>query len=224
MAVGRGSMERAAKAAGGDTAKKAGDKAQAPVRRLTISEIVGEPSYVEPPRTARPPVNKPVSGGGGVKPSPVNKAEPAVRPSEAEKPSPVNRAEPAVRPSEAEKPSPVSKAEPAVRPPVAEKPLPVNKAEPVNVPEAAAAPKTVNKTEPVVKPSAAEKAAAEKPVQAAKQEPETRPSPAAGKASAVLEKEAEGEIVYQKSSGMLERAAEPNERFGLGDAMPVYYF
>lgn len=165
MAVGRGSMERAAKAAGGDTAKKAGDKAQAPVRRLTISEIVGEPGYVEPPRTARPPVNKPVSGGGGVKPSPVNKAEPV-----------------------AEKPSPVRKAE------------------------------------PVVKPSAVEKAAAEKPVQAVKQGPETRPSPAAGKTPAVLEKEAEGEIVYQKSSGMLERAAEPNERFGLGDAMPVYYF
>ena len=170
MAVGRGSMERAAKAAGGDTAKKAGDKAQAPVRRLTISEIVGEPGYVEPPRTARPPVNKPVSGGGGVKPSPVRKAEP------------------------------------------------------MNVPEAAAAPKTVNKTEPVVKPSAVEKAATEKPVQAVKQEPETRPSPAAGKTPTVLEKEAEGEIVYQKSSGMLERAAEPNERFGLGDAMPVYYF
>ncbi len=206
MAVGKGSMERAAKAAGGDTAKKAGDKAQAPVRRLTISEIVGEPSYVEPPRTARPPVNKPVSGGGGVKPSPVNKAEPAVRPSVAEKPSPVN------------------KTEPAVRPPVAEKPLPVSKAEQVNVPEAATAPKMVNKTEPVVKPSAVEKAAAEKPVQAAKQEPETRPSSAAGKTPAVLEKEAEGEIVYQKSSGMLERAAEPNERFGLGDAMPVYYF
>lgn len=170
MAVGRGSMERAAKAAGGDTAKKAGDKAQAPVRRLTISEIVGEPGYVEPPRTARPPVNKPVSGGGGVKPSPVNKAEPAVRPPEAEKPSPVRKAE------------------------------------------------------LVVKPSAVEKAAAEKPVQAVKQEPETRPSPASGKTPTVLEKEAEGEIVYQKSSGMLERAAEPNERFGLGDAMPVYYF
>ena len=163
-------MERAAKAAGGDTAKKAGDKAQAPVRRLTISEIVGEPGYVEPPRTARPPVNKPVSGGGGVKPSPVNKAEPAVRPPEAEKPSPVRKAE------------------------------------------------------LVVKPSAVEKAAAEKPVQAVKQEPETRPSPASGKTPTVLEKEAEGEIVYQKSSGMLERAAEPNERFGLGDAMPVYYF
>ncbi|MDE6893028.1 MAG: hypothetical protein K2P50_14645 [Lachnospiraceae bacterium] len=218
MAVGRGSMERAAKAAGGDTAKKAGDKAQAPVRRLTISEIVGEPSYVEPPRTARPPVNKPVSGGGGVKPSPVSKAEPAVRPPVAEKPSTVNKTEPAVRPPEAEKPLPVRKAEPASRTSVEEKPSPVN------VPEAAAAPKTVNKTEPVVKPSEVEKAAAEKPVQAAKQEPETRPSPAAGKAPAVLEKEAEGEIVYQKSSGMLERAAEPNERFGLGDAMPVYYF
>lgn len=32
------------------------------------------------------------------------------------------------------------------------------------------------------------------------------------------------QIVYQPSSGMLERDAEPNERFGLGDAMPVYYF
>lgn len=31
-------------------------------------------------------------------------------------------------------------------------------------------------------------------------------------------------VVYQTSSGMLERAAEPNESFGLGDAMPVYYF
>ena len=37
-------------------------------------------------------------------------------------------------------------------------------------------------------------------------------------------KEADGQIIYQKSSGMLERAAEPNARFGLGDAMPVYYF
>lgn len=31
-------------------------------------------------------------------------------------------------------------------------------------------------------------------------------------------------ITYQKSAGMLERAAEPNERFGVGDAMPFYYF
>ena len=32
------------------------------------------------------------------------------------------------------------------------------------------------------------------------------------------------QIIYQKSSGMLEREAAPNERFGLGDEMPVYYF
>lgn len=32
------------------------------------------------------------------------------------------------------------------------------------------------------------------------------------------------QIVYQKSGGMLERDAKPNESFGLGDAMPVYYF
>lgn len=32
------------------------------------------------------------------------------------------------------------------------------------------------------------------------------------------------QIVYQKSDGMLERDANPNEIFGLGDAMPVYYF
>lgn len=32
------------------------------------------------------------------------------------------------------------------------------------------------------------------------------------------------QIVYQKSDGVLERDAAPNEIFGLGDAMPVYYF
>lgn len=37
-------------------------------------------------------------------------------------------------------------------------------------------------------------------------------------------KEPDGKIIYQKSAGMLERAAEPNERFGVGDAMPFYYF
>lgn len=45
----------------------------------------------------------------------------------------------------------------------------------------------------------------------------------AAEASAA-ETETEGQIVYQKSSGMLERPARPNEQFGLGDAMPVYYF
>lgn len=32
------------------------------------------------------------------------------------------------------------------------------------------------------------------------------------------------QIIYQTSSGMLERDAVSNEIFGLGDAMPVYYF
>ncbi len=48
---------------------------------------------------------------------------------------------------------------------------------------------------------------------------ETEASVIAAPSNEVME-----QIVYQKSSGMLERAAEPNERFGLGDAMPVYYF
>jgi len=32
------------------------------------------------------------------------------------------------------------------------------------------------------------------------------------------------QIVYQKSSQMLERDAQPNESFYIGDAMPIYYF
>lgn len=32
-----------------------------------------------------------------------------------------------------------------------------------------------------------------------------------------------GRIVYQTSSQVMERAAKPNEIFGIGDAMPVYY-
>ena len=32
------------------------------------------------------------------------------------------------------------------------------------------------------------------------------------------------QIIYQSSVGILERDAKPNESFGLGDAMPVYYF
>ncbi len=31
-------------------------------------------------------------------------------------------------------------------------------------------------------------------------------------------------VVYQSSAGMLDRDAEPNERFSVGDPMPVYYF
>lgn len=41
---------------------------------------------------------------------------------------------------------------------------------------------------------------------------------------AVPKEETSKQIVYEKNSGMLERDAEPNERFGVGDAMPLYYF
>ena len=37
-------------------------------------------------------------------------------------------------------------------------------------------------------------------------------------------KKIEGHVEYQKCSQMLERAAEPNEKFYIGDAMPIYYF
>lgn len=37
-------------------------------------------------------------------------------------------------------------------------------------------------------------------------------------------KEVMDQIVYQQCDGVLNRDALPNETFGLGDAMPVYYF
>ena len=43
-------------------------------------------------------------------------------------------------------------------------------------------------------------------------------------AEPVSEKAAGDVIVYEKSSQMLDRDAEPEEIFGVGDAMPVYYF
>lgn len=49
-------------------------------------------------------------------------------------------------------------------------------------------------------------------------------SAAAAETIAAPTEEVMEKIVYQKSGGMLERDAEPNEVFGLGDAMPVYYF
>lgn len=78
----------------------------------------------------------------------------------------------------------------------------------------------------------ASKAAAEKKTQkiqaaqpakkaAAVKEPETKAETAKAPEKKI---EAEGVIVYEKSSQMLDRAAAPEERFGVGDAMPVYYF
>lgn len=31
-------------------------------------------------------------------------------------------------------------------------------------------------------------------------------------------------IIYETNKGMLERDAEPNENFSVGDSMPIYYF
>lgn len=70
---------------------------------------------------------------------------------------------------------------------------------------------------------ASENKAAEMPVAEASAA-ETPVVQAAVIAAPVVETEINEQIVYQKSSGMLERSAEPNEQFGLGDAMPVYYF
>ncbi|MCM1388589.1 MAG: hypothetical protein NC231_14770 [Bacillus sp. (in: Bacteria)] len=69
-----------------------------------------------------------------------------------------------------------------------------------------------------VKPSAAEKKAAA-PAKKASAKPVAAAETIAAPSKEVLE-----QIVYQTSSGMLERDAMPNEIFGLGDAMPVYYF
>lgn len=250
MAVGRGSMERAAKAAGGAQAGKSSDKGQAPARRLTISEIVGEPSYVEPPRTAKPaPARsseaavRPAAGSGAVKPA-VEKVAPAVKPAQekvasAIKPAPekaaaAGKAEPVVKagainqavaanPSKAvaqmaaaEKAAPARQAEAAAQMASSAKAAPVNRPKP-EVKPAPAVEKTDEKAPEVRKAPGAKEAPAPKV-------PEMPKAPEVKGKTAALKKEADGEIVYQKSSGMLERAAEPNERFGLGDAMPVYYF
>lgn len=231
MAVGRGSMERAAKAAGGDTARKSSDKGQAPARRLTISEIVGEPSYVEPPRTAKPaPARpseaavRPAAGSGAVKPA-VEKVAPAVKPAQ-------EKVAPAIKPAP-EKVAAAGKADPVVKAGA------INQAVAANPSKAVAQMAAAEKAAPAVEKP--EIKAPKPPKTAVEKAPEVRKAPGAEEApapkvpemlkapevkgkTAALKKEADGEIVYQKSNGMLERAAEPNERFGLGDAMPVYYF
>ena len=73
------------------------------------------------------------------------------------------------------------------------------------------------------KPAAAKNTAAKAETVKAVAEPPVNKVTAAQVIAAPSE-EVLGAIVYQPSKGMLERAAEPNERFGLGDDMPVYYF
>ncbi|MBR2275760.1 MAG: hypothetical protein IJ873_06845 [Lachnospiraceae bacterium] len=73
------------------------------------------------------------------------------------------------------------------------------------------------------KPAAAKNTAAKAETVKAAAEPVVSKVTAA-QVIAAPSKEVMGAIIYQPSNGMLERAAEPNERFGLGDDMPVYYF
>ena len=51
-----------------------------------------------------------------------------------------------------------------------------------------------------------------------------RKSVAAKSVIAATNEQVMEKIVYEPSSQLLERDAEPNEIFGLGDSMPVYYF
>lgn len=46
----------------------------------------------------------------------------------------------------------------------------------------------------------------------------------AAKTIAAPDPEVMDQIVYQNSSEMVYRDAKPNERFEIGDSMPVYYF
>lgn len=71
---------------------------------------------------------------------------------------------------------------------------------------------------------AAKAKAAEKKTGTAAKTSKTAETVTAAKTIAAPDGKVLQEIVYQSSSGILDRDAEPNERFGLGDAMPVYYF
>lgn len=86
------------------------------------------------------------------------------------------------------------------------------------------------KTAGAKKPPASKKTEGKTSVKKASSAPEAPVRKAETKAVAAVEviaapsEEVLQQIVYQKSSGMLEREASPNEIFGLGDEMPVYYF
>ena len=91
--------------------------------------------------------------------------------------------------------------------------------------KAVAKPAEVKAAEPVkaetkaeVKAPAAKPAPAKKPV-AKKASPVKKTAVVTGTNEQVMNK-----IVYQSSSQLLERAAEPNESFYVGDDMPIYYF
>lgn len=79
--------------------------------------------------------------------------------------------------------------------------------------------KTAGTSEASAKKTQTAKAPAKKAAKTAAKTKRVAAETIAAPTEEVMEK-----IVYQKNNGMLERDAEPNEVFGLGDAMPVYYF
>ena len=82
--------------------------------------------------------------------------------------------------------------------------------------KAAAKPAEVKAAEPVKAETKAEPA---KKSAAKKEAPVKKAAVVTGTDKQVMDK-----IVYQPSSQLLERAAEPNESFYIGDDMPIYYF
>lgn len=87
----------------------------------------------------------------------------------------------------------------------------------------AAKPADKNTVSKAVKPAdknATSKAAKPAPAKAAKSVAKKATAPK----TVAAKKKIEGHVEYQKCSQMLERAAEPNEKFYIGDAMPIYYF
>jgi O-acetyl-ADP-ribose deacetylase (regulator of RNase III) len=84
---------------------------------------------------------------------------------------------------------------------------------------AKAAPKEVQET--VEAKAAPESAGTKKP--AASKKTSAKKAPAKHVIAAPSPEVLDG-IVYQESSQVLDRAAAPNERFGVGDAMPIYYY
>ena len=215
MAVGKGSMERAARAAerAQTPARGAGERTQAPagsmmerlqpavkeVRRSTqipdqksrVPEkkspeaVRGETTGKTPKTAGGERADKMPEAAGAVK---VPKAAGAEAAGKAPKAVGAEVAGKASKAAGAEEPGKASKAAGAEEPGKASK---------------AAGAETASRVDPVP-------AKADTVVTAA----ETIAAP---------KKEVLERVVYQKNSGILDRAAEPNEIFGLGDAMPVYY-
>ena len=203
MAVGKGSMERAARAAerAQTPARGAGERTQAPAGSM-MERL--QPAVKEVRRSTQIPDQKS---------------------SVPEKKSPE-----AVRGETTGKTPKTAGGERADKMPEAAGAVKVPKA--AGAEAAGKAPKAVGAE---VAGKASKAAGAEEPGKASKAagaETASRVDPVPAKADTMVtaaetiaapKKEVLERVVYQKNSGILDRAAEPNEIFGLGDAMPVYY-